>query len=400
MTIIPASQRALDIEYAIRDIVLPARKLEEEGHKIYKLNIGDPNAYDFDTPEHIKNAYISAIKKAHNGYSASEGVPETLDAIVKKEKISNIDITKKDVVVTTGVTEALHLVFGAALSPSDELLIPGHSYPPYTTYCKFYGATPVSYRTIEEENWQPDIDDIRKKITKKTKAIALISPNNPTGAIYSRKTLQHILDIVAENKHMFVISDEIYDKMSYEESFVSPAEINKDVPMILLNGISKIYLAPGWRIGYLAFRDPLGALSHIKDGVLKQARARLCPNTPAQYAFAEALDGPQDHIKEVVRILKERRDYCVKRINNIDGLHTQIPDGAFYMFPKIGDGKVDDKKFVLDILNHAHVLLVHGSGFCKKYGKGHFRLVFLPPIDTLEKAFDSIEKYMKNIRKQ
>jgi aspartate/methionine/tyrosine aminotransferase len=399
MDIIPASQRALDIEYAIRDIVLPARKLEEQGHKIYKLNIGDPNAYDFDTPEHIKNAYISAIKNAKNGYSASEGVPETLDAIVKKEKRSNVDIMKKDVVVTTGVTEALHLVFGAALSPNDEFLIPGPSYPPYTTYCKFYGAKPVSYRTIEEENWQPDIDDIRKKITRKTKVIALISPNNPTGAIYSRKTLQRILDIVAENKHMFVISDEIYDKMSYEESFVSPAEINKDVPMILFNGISKIYLAPGWRIGYLAFRDPLGVLSQIKDGVFKQARARLCPNTPAQYAFAEALDGPQDHIKEVVRILKERRDYCVKRINSIDGLHTQIPDGAFYMFPKIWDGKVDDKKFVLDILHHAHVLLVHGSGFCQMYGKGHFRLVFLPPIDTLEKAFDNIEKYMKNIGK-
>ncbi|MFA5772682.1 MAG: aminotransferase class I/II-fold pyridoxal phosphate-dependent enzyme [Thermoplasmata archaeon] len=396
---IPASQRALDIEYAIRDIVLPARKLEEEGHKIYKLNIGDPNAYDFDTPEHIKNAYINAIKNAKNGYSASEGVSETLDAIVKKHSTEGVALNKKDIVITTGVTEALHLVFGASFNSGDELLIPGPSYPPYTTYCKFYGATPVSYRTIEEENWQPDIDDIRKKITKKTKAIALISPNNPTGAIYSRKTLQAILDTVGEHKHMYVMSDEIYDKMAYGVQFNSPAAINKDIPMIIFNGISKIYLAPGWRIGYLAIRDQSGALSDIKDGILKQARARLCANAPAQHAFTEALNGPQDHIKEVLRILKERRDYCVKRINNIDGLHTQIPDGAFYMFPKIGDGKVDDKKFVLDILHHAHVLLVHGSGFCQTYGKGHFRLVFLPPIDTLEKAFDSIEKYMKTIGK-
>lgn len=390
---IRASKRSMRIEYAIRDVVVPARELEKKGIEVLKLNIGDPIKYDFKTPEHIRKAAAEAVMNSRSEYSPSEGIPELREAIVEKEKGYGADVSTDDVVVTTGVTEALMLIFAATLDPGDELLVPGPTYPPYITYTAFYDGVPVSYRTVEENRWQPDIDDIRKKINPRTKAIAVINPNNPTGAYYSEKTLREIADVAAEHG-LFLISDEIYDKMLYEDSFISPAKIAKDVPMIILNGISKVYLAPGWRIGYLAIRDVNEQLAEIREGIMKQARARLCPNTPLQYGYLAALKGPQDHIRDTMRRLKERRDYVTKRVEEIDGLSVVPPRGAFYMFIKV-DNCRDDKKFVLELLKKKHVLTVHGSGFCPIYGKGHFRIVNLPPIDYLERAFDRIEEFMR-----
>ncbi len=390
---IRASKRSMRIEYAIRDVVVPARELEKKGIEVLKLNIGDPIKYDFKTPEHIRKAAAEAVMNCRSEYSPSEGIPELREAIVEKEKGYGADVSTDDVVVTTGVTEALMLIFAATLDPGDELLVPGPTYPPYITYTAFYDGVPVSYRTVEENRWQPDIDDIRKKINTRTKAIAVINPNNPTGAYYSEKTLREIADVAAEHG-LFLISDEIYDKMLYEDSFISPAKIAKDVPMIILNGISKVYLAPGWRIGYLAIRDVNEQLAEIREGIMKQARARLCPNTPLQYGYLAALKGPQDHIRDTMRRLKERRDYVTKRVEEIDGLSVVPPRGAFYMFIKV-DNCRDDKKFVLELLKKKHVLTVHGSGFCPIYGKGHFRIVNLPPIDYLERAFDRIEEFIR-----
>jgi len=234
------------------------------------------------------------------------------------------------------------------------------------------------------------LEDMRKKINEKTKAIAVINPNNPTGALYDRKTLEEIGNIVAEND-ILLISDEIYDMITYEGKHLSPSFI-KDIPLVIFNGISKVYLSPGWRVGWTIFRDCDGKLSEIKEAYLKQARVRICASILAQKGAAAALNGPQDHIKNLVKKLRERRDYIYKRLNEIDGISTQKPGGAFYIFPKI---EGDDKKFVLDVLNKVHVLFVHGSGFCPVYGKGHFRSVFLPPLKTIEKAMDALEKYMK-----
>ncbi len=390
---IPASQRARRIEYAIRDVVVPAREIERKGYEVLKLNIGDPIKYDFKTPEHIREAAAKAVMDSRSEYSPSEGITELREAILDKEKKYGADIEVDDIVVTTGVTEALMLIFAATLNPGEEMLVPGPTYPPYITYPAFYDGKPVTYRTDEENNWQPDVEDIRRKINKRTKGIAIINPNNPTGAYYDEKTIREIGDVAAEND-LFLISDEIYDKMLYDDVFVSPARIVKDVPMFILNGISKVYLAPGWRIGYLAIRDVNDELSQVRDGIMRQARARLCPNTPLQYGYLAALKGPQEHIRRTMEKLRKRRDYVTKRVKKIDDLSVVPPKGAFYMFIKVENCR-DDKKFVLDLLREKKVLVVHGSGFCPVYGRGHFRIVNLPPMDYLERAFDRIEEFMR-----
>ena len=394
-----AAKRCEVISYAIREVVIPARKLEKKGIKVIRLNIGDPNKYDFDTPQHMKDALYEAAKEGHNGYAPSEGDFELRDAIIEREKKrNNVDYTIDDICITTGVTEGLQILLNSSLESGDELLIPGPTYPQYTLITKFNNANPIAYRCIEGENWQPDVDDIRKHISERTKGIVLINPNNPTGALYSKKVIKEVIDIAGEHQ-IPIISDEIYDDMTFDEKQYATASLGKDVPVITFNGFSKVYLVPGWRIGYTLFHHS-GELDEIQDSYMRIARSRLCANSVCQRACLSALKGPQEHIKEVNKKLKARRDFSYKRLNEIDGISTAKPDGAFYIFPKIeamdrGIWKTD-KDFVLDLLHEAHVLVVHGSGFCSTYGKDHFRAVILPTLETLEKAFGNIESFMKN----
>jgi len=399
-SMIEPSERSQGVSYAIREVVLPARKLEEKGVKVIKLNIGDPIAYDFDTPMHIKEALYQAALDGYNGYAPSEGYRELREKIAMREKRRNgMDYDPDDICVTTGVTETLQIFLAASLNAGDELLVPGPTYPPYILVTRFNGAEPVAYRTIEEENWQPDVDDIRKKITDRTKAIVIINPNNPTGALYPKNTIKEIVDIAAEND-IAVISDEIYDDIVFEKRQYATASLAKDAPIITFNGFSKVYLVPGWRMGYAIFNNVDGKLDRIKDAFLRIARARLCANSVCQRAMIAALDGPQDHIPEMVKKLKERSNFAHKRLNEIEGISSTKPDGAFYIFPKVEaiDSWKNDKEFVLDVLNKAHVLLVHGSGFSPEYGKNHFRAVTLPPMEMLEEAFNRLESFMKGIK--
>ena len=287
-------------------------------------------------------------------------------------------------------------MFGSLVELGDEVLIPGPSYPPYISFVRYFGGTPVEYRTIEEDGWQPDIQDLESKINEKTKAVVIINPNNPTGAKYSRQTLQKMIDVIAQHKGLFLISDEIYDQMVYDD-FTSPCKVAGDeIPYVQMNGISKCYLAPGWRIGSLNFSNNKDA-DGIYDGCIRQARIRLCASAPAQWAYEAALQGSHDHIKETMSKLKERRDFSYKRVNEIEGMSMAKPEGAFYMFPKIEDFRYsgNDKQFVLDLLHEKNVLFVNGSGFGKEYGSGHIRSVYLPPIDVLENAFDRLEDFLK-----
>jgi len=399
ISMIKASERSQGVSYAIRDVVLPAKQLEKKGITVLHLNIGDPNKYDFDTPQHMKDALYDAANKGNNGYSLSEGYLELREGIVAREKKrNNVRYSPEDVCVTTGVTESLQLLLNASLDPGDELLIPGPTYPQYSLITRFNNAEPVAYRCIEEDGWQPDVEDIRKKISKRTKGITLINPNNPTGALYSRKVIQHIIDLAGEY-NLPVISDEIYDDITFDGRQCATASLAKDVPIITFNGFSKVYLVPGWRVGYTLFHHD-GELDDIYDAFMRIARSRLCSSSVCQQACIAALNGPQDHIEEMNTKLRKRRDFSYKRLNEIDGISTAKPDGAFYIFPKIeamehGLWK-DDKEFVLDLLHETHVLVVHGSGFCSTFGANHFRAVILPELATLEESFDKIERFMKN----
>ncbi|MDH5448594.1 MAG: aminotransferase class I/II-fold pyridoxal phosphate-dependent enzyme [Candidatus Bathyarchaeota archaeon] len=398
-TPLKVTKRTSTIKYAIRDVIGFAKKLEKKGKQITYLNIGDPVKFDFDTPEHVKQALFEAVKAGENWYGPSEGLLELREAICKKEKrVNNIDILPENVIVTTGVSEGIFMVMAAIIEKGDEILVPGPTYPPYTSYAKFFEGKPVSYKTVEEEGWQPDIEDMQLKISEKTKGIVIINPNNPCGAVYDENTVKKIVDLAAEND-LLVLSDEIYDRIVYEEQFISTASIAKDFPVVGLNGFSKAYLATGWRLGYFYFHDPEGRLEMLKESVKKESRIRLCTNTPVQKAGVAALNGSQEHITKMVEKLRKRRDYAWKRLNEIEGISCTKPKGAFYVFPRIhdvGHRWKTDLEFVLDVLEKTGVLFVHGSGFCNTYGIGHVRGVFLPPIGVLENAFDRLEKFMKS----
>ena len=242
---IKVTSRASNIEYAIRDVIVYTTQLVKDGKKIYYLNIGDPAAFDFKTPQNVKDALCKAVQKDDNYYSPSEGRLDLREAIVRKEKkVNNVNITADDVLVTEGISEGIQMILGALVEKGDEILFPGPTYPPYISYTRFFDGKPVSYETIEDEGWHPNIDDLRSKITKKTRAIVIINPNNPTGSVYDRKTIKEILDIAGEH-NLPVLSDEIYDQLTYEKEFVSAAHLSKDVPVVGLNGFSKVYSDDG-----------------------------------------------------------------------------------------------------------------------------------------------------------
>jgi aspartate/methionine/tyrosine aminotransferase len=391
------TERVQNLEYAIRDVVGHARQMEKKGKDVIYLNIGDPLQFDFETPEHIKVALIQAVRNGFNSYAPSEGLPELRTAICEKEKkVANIDVLPENVVISNGVSEAIQMVLGALVDNGDEILVPGPAYPPYISYTEFFGGKAVQYRTLEENGWQPDLDELRSKLNSSTRALIIINPNNPCGALYNRKTVKAMVDLAGEYD-IPIISDEIYDQIAYVEP-ISTTSVAKDVSVIGLNGFSKVYLMTGWRLGYAYFtgRDKQ-MLEELREHVTKEARIRLSANTPVQMAAVEALRGPQDHIPQMVKKLRQRRDYSQKRLNEINGISCAEPRGAFYFFPKvdgIGSKWVNDMAFVSDLLEHTGIVFVHGSGFGSKYGSGHFRGVFLPPIDTLEKTFDRLDSFM------
>jgi len=399
LTSVKTTERVRTIEYAIRDIVLHAKQVAKTGKKIYYLNIGDPNAFDFDTPHHIKQALVKAVEEGANAYSPSEGLPELREAISSKEKrVNGIDVLAEDVIVTSGISEGIQMTMAALIDSGDEILLPGPTYPPYISYAKFFNGKPVTYETVEEDGWQPNIDDLRRKISDKTRGIVIINPNNPCGALYEEKVIRQILNLAGEYD-VPVLSDEIYDQLVFKKRCVSTAHITSDVPVIGLNGFSKAYLMTGWRLGYLYFHSPDGRLQEFKRCVEKEARIRLCANTPVQKAGVAALNGPQDHIELTLEKLRQRSEYSWKRLNQIQAMSCARPEAAFYVFPKIddiGSKWKTDLEFVLDLLKETGVLFVHGSGFDPDYGAGHVRGVILPPLETLEEAFDKVEGFMKN----
>ena len=386
------SKKVTGVEYAIRDIVLAARKVEQKGMKVDYLNIGDPVQFGFQPPDNVKQALIDAVNKGENYYSASEGLLELREEIAKKENAKGLSISAEEILVTNGVSEGLDMVISSIIEEGDEVLLPGPYYPPYASYVRLHGGIPVEF-AVDLNNSTPDIDDIKSKITSKTVAICLISPNNPTGVVFNENSLKELVDI-ANQHNLYIICDEIYDQIIFDEKFVGIGKVAGDSPVIILNGFSKVHLMSGWRIGYIAFNQS-PQLEAIREHLPKLARVRIATSLPVQHAALESLRGPQDYINDFVTEIKKRRDLVIKRLNEMPGISCPNPKGAFYAFPKIEDNRFGtDKEFVTKLLETKGVLTVHGSGFGKQYGSGHFRLVYLPSLEILDSAMNKIEDFV------
>ena len=386
------SKKVIGVEYAIRDIVLAARKVEQSGMKVDYLNIGDPVQFGFQPPENVKQALINSINKGENYYSSSEGLLELREEIAKKENAKGLSITADDVLITNGVSEGLDMVISSIVEEGDEVLLPGPYYPPYASYVRLHGGIPVEF-SVDLNNSTPNIDDIKSKITSKTVAICLISPNNPTGVVFNENSLKELVDVANEH-NLYIICDEIYDQIIFDDKFVGIGKVAGDSPVIILNGFSKVHLMSGWRIGYIAFNQS-PQLESLREHLPKLARVRIATNLPIQYAALESLRGPQNYINDFVSEIKKHRDLVVKRLNEMPGLSCPNPKGAFYAFPKIEDNRFGtDKEFVTKLLESKGVLTVHGSGFGELYGSGHFRLVYLPSLEILDSAMNKIEEFV------
>ncbi|MCH1410564.1 MAG: aminotransferase class I/II-fold pyridoxal phosphate-dependent enzyme, partial [Candidatus Poseidoniaceae archaeon] len=287
-----AASRALSIEYAIRDVVVPATALEAEGHQILKLNIGDPIAYPgLPTPPHMVEAYAQAVRDGMNGYSPSYGLPELREAVAADERSKGWPATSDDIYVCHGVTEALQLLFAGVLEEGDVVLAPGPHYPPYMAYPQMYGAHTVEYGLDANDGWRIDLEDLASKMSDDVRFVVLINPNNPTGNVASPAEIDAVLEIVSNWPQCMVIADEIYDGLDFTGQQVSVASRSTSVPVITLNGVSKVYFAPGWRIGWFGLHDPESRLASVREALERLLRSRLCASTPAQRGYLAGLTG-------------------------------------------------------------------------------------------------------------
>jgi len=389
---ITPAERTHGVEYAIRDILKIAEEAKAAGKKMLYLNIGDPIAFDYATPRHMVEACYRALLENHTGYANSSGVQEAREAIGNSMRRKGIK-SWLDLFVTSGASEAIELCLTALVNAGEEVLTPSPGYPLYSAVIGKLQACNVHYFLDEENSWEPDISDIRKKITPRTRALVLINPNNPTGSRYSRETLEEIVKLSLEH-NIVIFSDEIYDKLVLDgEDSISIASLSDEAPVITMNGLSKSYLVPGFRIGWAVVTGRKDRMSDYVEAVNRCLRARLCAVTPLQYAIKPALEGPQDHIAEVKAKLRRRRDLTYQRLNRIPRISCVKPSAAFYAFPRI---HVDqpDSAFVADLIRETGVVVVHGEGFGQRPGTRHMRIVFLPPENILEEAFDRLEEYM------
>ncbi len=394
--IVPA-QRTEQVTYAVRDVVVLAQQVAASGVPMSYLNIGDPNLFDFETPPHIIEACHQAMLANKNGYAPSSGIASAVDAVRRQADRSGIQ-SVQHVYITSGASEAIELALTALVNSGENVLTPFPVYPLYTAVMAKLGAESNPYYLDEANNWEPDLDDIESKINARTRAILLLNPNNPTGTVYSMETLQGVLELAAEH-NLVIFSDEIYDKLilDEDEEFTSIASLTEEIPMVTFNGMSKAYIVPGWRIGWGIVSGRRGVVENYCEAIRKLERARLSANHPEQYAIPAALDGDHSFMEPMLAKLRRRRDVTVERLNAIDGISCVKPQAAFYAFPRLDLG-VEDKIFVERLIEETGTVCVHGSGFGQRPGTQHFRVVFLPPEDVLERAFTGIRKVAQDLR--
>jgi alanine-synthesizing transaminase len=387
-----AATRLERVRYAIRDIAVIAEQLAAEGKQILPLNIGDPLKFDFRTPPHLFEAVVKAMADGKNGYAPSLGIEEARAAVraeAERKGIHNI----QSVFITQGVSEAVDLCFSALVNPGENILTPSPEYPLYSAVLAKLGAQPNAYALDESSDWEPDLEHLSTRIFTGTRAILVINPNNPTGAVYSRRVLEAIVEL-ARQHGLVIFADEIYDKLMLDgDEHVSLASLAPDVPVVTFNGLSKSYLVPGWRVGWGIVSGDASMVKPYVEGIHKLLRSRISANHAAQYAVRPALERPQDHLAGVTRRLRARRDLTVEWASRTPRVSLVKPRGAFYAFPKL-DISEPDEEFVKRLLVEKQVLTVHGSGFGEAPGTRHLRIVFLPDERTLARAYESIAELL------
>ena len=398
------SSKLNNVCYDIRGPVLAhAKKMEEEGHRIIKLNIGNPAAFGFEAPEEIVQDVIRNMGKA-SGYTDSKGLFEPRKSIMhytQEKNIPNVDVD--DVIIGNGVSELIVMAMQALLDNDDEVLIPMPDYPLWTAAVTLAGGKPRHYLCDEAASWYPDLKDIESKITSKTKAIVVINPNNPTGALYPKDILEGVIQIARKHK-LVVFADEIYDKVVYDKKrHISIASLADDILFVTFNGLSKNYRACGYRAGWLVVSGNKKECTDYIEGLNMLASMRLCANVPGQLAIQTALGGYQsidDLVAPTGRLFKQR-ELAYDMLVSIPGVTCVKPEAAMYLFPKL-DPKIypikDDQEFILKLLIDKKVLLVQGTGFNWK-DPDHIRIVFLPNEDDLKESIKRIANYLENFKK-
>lgn len=385
--------------YDIRGPVLQeARRLEEEGHRIIKLNIGNPFSFDLEAPDEIIQDVIHHLAECQ-GYSDSRGLYYARKAVMQDCQQKNImDVEIDDIFLGNGVSELIVMAMNALLNNGDEMLIPAPDYPLWTAAVSLSGGKPVHYVCDESNGWQPDLADMESKITPNTRGIVIINPNNPTGAVYSKDTLLQIVELARKHK-LIIFADEIYERIIYDDArHVPMASLADDVLIISFNGLSKTYRVAGFRSGWMVISGAKHTAVDYIEGMVLLASMRLCANVPGQHAIQTALGGYQS-INDLTRPggrLYEQREYAWRRLNAIEGVSCVKPKGALYLFPQLDPDIYpikNDEKFVLDLLQQEKILVVQGTAF-NWIDKNHLRMVFLPRVDDMEVMFEKLEHFL------
>ncbi|MGE4376285.1 MAG: pyridoxal phosphate-dependent aminotransferase [Burkholderiaceae bacterium] len=405
MKIIQKSAKLANVCYDIRGPIMDAaRQMEEEGHKIIKLNIGNLAVFGFDAPEEVQQDMIRNLPNSA-GYSDSKGIFAARKAVMHEtQKLGIVGVTLDDIYLGNGASELIVMATNALLDNGDELLVPSPDYPLWTAAVSLSGGTPVHYLCDEGNGWMPDLDDIRRKITPATRGIVVINPNNPTGALYSPELLQGIVTL-ARQHGLVIFADEVYDKVLYDGAQHTPlASLSQDVLTLTFNSLSKAYRSCGYRAGWLVVSGDKKPARDYIEGLNMLSNMRLCSNVPGQWAIQTALGGYQsinDLVKEGGR-LRKQRDLAYELITAIPGVSCVKPQAALYMFPRL-DPLIypidDDQQFFLELLQETRVMLVQGTGF-NWHAPDHFRIVFLPHEDDLREAIERVARFLAQYRKR
>jgi len=394
-TSIPVAARLNRFSYAIRNIVAEARRVEGSGRHVRYLNIGDPVAFGFGTPPHLIAAVERALRDGHNGYGPSPGIASGREAVAAEYTSRGFPLLADRTFLTAGTSEGIELVLGALLDEDSDVLLPVPTYPLYTAVVAKLGARALFYRTDPDRGWMPDLDHLRSLVTPATRALVVIDPNNPTGASYSTATRRAILD-VADHHGLAIVADEVYGDLGYNGPVAPIGSLDPDAPIITFSSLSKAYLAPGWRAGWVGIgRSP--RLNDVVTAVAKLADGRLCSTLPMQYAITAALTGDRSHQIMFRAALKERAVLTTERLNAIPGITSVMPTAAFYAMPRVSlpAGRTDED-YVLALLRETGILCVYGSGFGMAPRDGYLRIVFLAAPDELTTIFNLMSEFTKH----